>query len=226
LINFKVIGILPAKGAGGFRDQDDTVVIPITTAMYRVLGKEYIDSIYVEAKAASLIDATQEEISKLIIKQHRLITSDQKDSFQIFNMSDIKKTLESTTQTMSLLLGAIAAISLLVGGIGIMNIMLVSVTERTREIGLRKAIGANNKDIMVQFLIEAILMSFLGGIFGVILGWAVAALITVFAGWSVRVSLFSVVLSTTFSLVVGVIFGLWPAKKAAALDPIEALRYE
>ena len=226
LINFKVIGILPAKGAGGFRDQDDTVVIPITTAMYRVLGKEYIDSIYVEAKAASLIDAPQEEISKLIIKQHRLITSDQKDSFQIFNMSDIKKTLESTTQTMSLLLGAIAAISLLVGGIGIMNIMLVSVTERTREIGLRKAIGANNKDIMVQFLIEAILMSFLGGIFGVILGWAVAALITVFAGWSVRVSLFSVVLSTTFSLVVGVIFGLWPAKKAAALDPIEALRYE
>ena len=226
LINFKVIGILPAKGAGGFHDQDDTVVIPITTAMYRVLGKEYIDSIYVEAKAASLIDATQEEITKLIIKQHRLITSDQKDSFQIFNMSDIKKTLESTTQTMSLLLGAIAAISLLVGGIGIMNIMLVSVTERTREIGLRKAIGANNKDIMVQFLIEAILMSFLGGIFGVILGWAVAALITVFAGWSVRVSLFSVVLSTTFSLVVGVIFGLWPAKKAAALDPIEALRYE
>jgi macrolide transport system ATP-binding/permease protein len=112
LINFKVIGILPAKGAGGFRDQDDTVVIPITTAMYRVLGKEYIDSIYVEAKDASLIDATQEEITKLIIKQHRLITNDQKDSFQIFNMSDIKKTLESTTQTMSLLLGAIAAISL------------------------------------------------------------------------------------------------------------------
>jgi len=226
LINFKVIGILPAKGAGGFHDQDDTVVIPITTAMYRVLGKEYIDSIYVEAKDASLIDATQEEITKLIIKQHRLITSGQKDSFQIFNMSDIKKTLESTTQTMSLLLGAIAAISLLVGGIGIMNIMLVSVTERTREIGLRKAIGANNKDIMIQFLIEAILMSFLGGIFGVLLGWAVATLITVFAGWSVRVSLFSVVLSTTFSLVVGVIFGLWPAKKAAALDPIEALRYE
>jgi macrolide transport system ATP-binding/permease protein len=226
LVNFKVIGILPTKGAGGFRDQDDTVVVPVTTAMYRVLGKEYIDSIYVEAKDASLIDATQEEITQLIIKQHRLITKDQKDSFQIFNMSDIKKTLESTTQTMSVLLGAIAAISLLVGGIGIMNIMLVSVTERTREIGLRKAIGANSKDIMVQFLIEAVLMSFLGGIFGVILGWAVATLITVFAGWSVRVSLFSVVLSTTFSLVVGVVFGLWPAKKAAALDPIEALRYE
>ena len=127
---------------------------------------------------------------------------------------------------MSLLLGAIAAISLLVGGIGIMNIMLVSVTERTREIGLRKAIGATNKDIMVQFLIEAMLMSFLGGIFGVILGWGIATLITIFAGWSVKVSLFSVLLSTIFSLAIGIIFGLWPAKKASALDPIEALRYE
>jgi macrolide transport system ATP-binding/permease protein len=125
-----------------------------------------------------------------------------------------------------MLLGAIAGISLLVGGIGIMNIMLVSVTERTREIGLRKAIGATKKDILVQFLIEAMLMSFLGGFFGVLLGWAVATLITIFAGWTVKVSLFSVVLSTSFSLFVGILFGLWPAKKAAALDPIEALRYE
>jgi len=226
LINFKIIGILPTKGAGGFRDQDDTVVIPITTAMYRVLGKEYIDSIYVEAKDASLIDATQEEITKLIIKQHRLITNDQKDSFQIFNMSDIKKTLESTTQTMSLLLGAIAAISLLVGGIGIMNIMLVSVTERTREIGLRKAIGANNKDIMTQFLIEAVLMSLIGGLAGVILGSGSAAIITMVAKWSVKVSLSSIILATVFSLIVGVVFGLWPARKASQLDPIEALRYE
>ncbi len=226
LINFKVIGILPAKGAGGFRDQDDTVVIPVTTAMYRVLGKEYIDHIYVEAKSADLTDAAQEAVSDLIIKQHRLITDDQKDSFQIFNMSDIKKTLTSTTQTMSLLLGAIAAISLLVGGIGIMNIMLVSVTERTREIGLRKAIGANNKDIMVQFLIEAILMSFIGGLVGIMLGGGAAALITIFAKWSVKVSLSSVVLATVFSLAVGIVFGLWPAQKAAKLDPIEALRYE
>jgi len=226
LLNFKVIGILPAKGANTFHDQDDVAVIPVTTAMFRVFGKEYVDTVYVEAKTPDSIDAAQTALSELIIKQHRLNPKDAEDSFQIRNMSDIKDTLEATTKTMSMLLGAIAGISLLVGGIGIMNIMLVSVTERTREIGLRKAIGATNKDIMVQFLIEAMLMSFLGGIFGVLLGWAVATLITVFAGWTVRVSLFSVVLSTSFSLVVGIAFGLWPAKKAAKLDPIEALRYE
>jgi macrolide transport system ATP-binding/permease protein len=127
---------------------------------------------------------------------------------------------------MSLLLGSIAAISLLVGGIGIMNIMLVSVSERTREIGLRKAIGATNKDIMIQFLIEAILMSFIGGIVGILLGGGISMLITLFAGWAVKVSWFSIILATTFSLIVGVAFGLWPAQKASKLDPIEALRYE
>ncbi|MFA5114950.1 MAG: ABC transporter permease [Candidatus Omnitrophota bacterium] len=226
LINFRVIGILPEKGSAGPQDQDDTVIIPITTAMYRVLGKQYIDSIYVEAESSDSSDIAEEKISDLIIKQHRLLTSDQKDSFQIHNMADIKKTLTSTTQTMSLLLGSIAAISLLVGGIGIMNIMLVSVTERTPEIGLRKAIGANNKDIMVQFLIEAILMSFIGGVAGIGLGSGSALLITVLAGWSVKISLFSLVLATVFSLVVGIVFGLWPAKQASRLNPIEALRYE
>jgi len=226
LLNFKVIGILPAKGASTFHDQDDTAVMPVTTAMFRVFGKEYVDTIYVEVINPASIDAAQEALSELIVKQHRLDPKEAEDSFQIRNMSDIKNTLEATTKTMSMLLGVIAGISLLVGGIGIMNIMLVSVTERTREIGLRKAIGATNKDIMVQFLIEAMLMSFLGGVFGVLLGWAVAVLITVFAGWTVSVSLFSVVLATSFSLVIGVVFGLWPARKAAALDPIEALRYE
>jgi macrolide transport system ATP-binding/permease protein len=225
LVNFKVIGVLPSKGSAGFRDQDDTALIPITTAMYRVFGKEYIDSLYVEAKSPQVLDAAQEVISKVIIKQHHLNKSEE-DSFQIRNMSDIKQALESTTKTMSLLLGAIAAISLLVGGIGIMNIMLVSVTERTREIGLRKAIGANNKDIMVQFLIEAILMSFLGGISGILLGSGISILITLFSGWAVKISLFSVILATTFSLIVGIVFGLWPAKQASQLDPIEALRYE
>jgi macrolide transport system ATP-binding/permease protein len=226
LVNFKVIGILPEKGADSFHDRDDTIIIPITTAMYRVFGKDYIDSIFVEAKSPDLVEPAQEEISKLIIKQHHLTTKDELDSFQIRNMSDIKKTLEATTKTMSLLLGAIAAISLIVGGIGIMNIMLVSVTERTREIGLRKAIGASNKDIMVQFLIEAILMTFLGGIAGILLGSGSAILITVFAGWSVKISFFSIMLATVFSLIVGIVFGLWPAQKASRLDPIEALRYE
>ena len=226
LINFKVIGILPVKGATGFRDQDDIVIIPVTTAMYRVFGKEYLDSISVEATSPEAIAKAQDAISKIIIKQHHLITKDEQDSFQIRNMADIKNTLEATTKTMSLLLGAIAAISLLVGGIGIMNIMLVSVTERTREIGLRKAIGATNKDIMTQFLIESVLMSFLGGITGILLGSGISVLITLFAGWTVKVSWSSIILATVFSLIVGIVFGLWPAKKASKLDPIEALRYE
>jgi macrolide transport system ATP-binding/permease protein len=226
LINFKVIGILPEKGATGFRDQDDIVIIPVTTAMYRIFGKEYLDSISVEATSPDAITSAQDSISKIIIKQHHLVTKDEQDSFQIRNMADIKNTLETTTKTMSLLLGAIATISLLVGGIGIMNIMLVSVTERTREIGLRKAIGATKKDIMVQFLIESVLMSFLGGVSGILLGGGTAVLITLFAGWAVRVSLSSIILATTFSLAVGIVFGLWPAQKASQLDPIEALRYE
>ncbi|MDP2940641.1 MAG: ABC transporter permease [Candidatus Omnitrophota bacterium] len=226
LINFRIIGILPEKGATGFRDQDDIVIIPVTTAMYRVFGKDYLDSISVEATSPEAIEPAQDAISKIIIKQHHLDTKDEQDTFQIRNMADIKNTLQATTKTMSLLLGAIAAISLLVGGIGIMNIMLVSVTERTREIGLRKAIGATNKDIMVQFLIEAVLMSLLGGIAGILLGSGISMLINIFAGWAVRVSWPSVILATTFSLIVGVAFGIWPARKASQLDPIEALRYE
>ncbi|MGD0335912.1 MAG: ABC transporter permease [Candidatus Omnitrophota bacterium] len=226
LINVKVIGILPQKGATGFRDQDDTVIVPITTAMYRLLGKQYIDQIYVEAKSPDLVDTAQDAITQTLVKQHHINPKDADDAFQIRNMSDIKAAMESSTKTMSLLLGCIAAISLLVGGIGIMNIMLVSVTERTREIGLRKAIGASNKDIMVQFLIEAVLMSFIGGVAGIILGIGISIVITVFSGWAVIISLFPVVLATTFSLVVGIVFGLWPAQKASKLDPIEALRYE
>jgi macrolide transport system ATP-binding/permease protein len=225
LQNFKVIGVLTPKGGGGFHDPDDTVLIPITTAMYRLLGKDYIDSMYVEAKNSDVIDEAEEAIKREIIKRHHL-SKDEEDTFQIRNMSDIRQTLEATTKTMSMLLGSIAAISLLVGGIGIMNIMLVSVTERTREIGLRKAIGANNKDIMIQFLIEAVLMATIGGVVGVFLGSGIAMLMVVFAGWAVRVSVFSIVLATTFSLGVGILFGLWPAQKASELDPIEALRYE
>ncbi|MBN1913994.1 MAG: ABC transporter permease [Candidatus Omnitrophica bacterium] len=225
LINFRVLGVLPSKGANSFRDQDDNVLVPVTTAMYRLLGKDYIDTIYVEAKNPQVLDELTDKITQTIIKQHRLNKSEE-DSFQIRNMSDIKNTLESTTKTMSLLLGSIAAISLLVGGIGIMNIMLVSVTERTREIGLRKAIGANERDIMIQFLIEAVLMSLLGGIGGVALGCGASFLITFFAGWQVKIVPFFVMLATTFSLAIGVVFGMWPASQASRLDPIEALRYE
>lgn len=224
-INFQVIGILPEKGASGWRDRDDLVLIPITTAMYRLLGKEYIDSIDVEVKDSELMEEAQTAMRGLIIKRHRLDEGDE-DSFQIRNMAEIQEAIESTTETMSWLLGSIAAISLLVGGIGIMNIMLVSVTERTREIGLRKAIGARRTDIMTQFLIEAVVMTFLGGVCGVILGAGIAALLAIFAGWATKVSLFAIILATTFSITVGVGFGLWPARQAAGLDPVEALRYE
>lgn len=224
LLNFRVIGVLPSKGGMGFHDPDDIVLVPITTAMNRVFGKDYVDMIYVEARPEAMSTA-EASLSSLIKKRHK-IKEEEDESFQIRNMSEIKETLEATTKTMSLLLGSIAAISLLVGGIGIMNIMLVSVSERTREIGLRKAIGANHRDIMIQFLIEALLMAALGGIAGILLGCGLAGLMVLFAGWTVRVSAFSVVLSTVFSLIVGLVFGVWPARKASQLDPIEALRYE
>jgi macrolide transport system ATP-binding/permease protein len=224
-INFKVIGILPVKGASPFRDQDDVVIIPVTTAMYRVLGKQYVDFIDAEVRDPLLMDEAQDSISRLVIKRHRL-TKDKEDTFTIRNMADIQETLQSTTRTMTWLLGSIAAISLLVGGIGIMNIMLVSVSERTREIGLRKAIGARKMDIMVQFLIESVLMTMSGGIVGTLCGVGMSFLLALLAGWATKVSVFAVVLATTFSLVVGIGFGLWPARQAARLNPIEALRYE
>ncbi len=226
-ITFKVIGILPQKGATGWRDQDDVVIIPVTTAMYRLMGKQYIDSIDVEVSDISLMDGVQKAIIELLLKRHHMApTKENENSFEIRNMADIKQTLEATTKTMSWLLGSIAAISLLVGGIGIMNIMLVSVTERTREIGLRKAIGARESDIMFQFLIEAVTMTFTGGIMGVALGAGIALLLAVLAGWTIKVSMFSILLATIFSIAVGIVFGLWPARQASKLDPIEALRYE
>ncbi|MFA6142883.1 MAG: ABC transporter permease [Candidatus Omnitrophota bacterium] len=226
-INFKVIGILPEKGAAGPHDQDDIVIIPVTTGMYRLLGKQYIDSIDVEVSDISLMDNVQDSIKELLMKRHHLTsTKENQDAFEIRNMADIKQTLEATTKTISMLLGSIAAISLLVGGIGIMNIMLVSVTERTREIGLRKAIGARGSDIMTQFLIESVTMTFTGGIVGVIFGAGIAFLLSILAGWTIRVSIFSILLATTFSVIVGLVFGLWPARQASSLNPIEALRYE
>ena len=193
--------------------------------MYRLLGKEYVDSIDVEVKDINMMDESQSSIRRLIIKRHNL-NDENEDSFQIRNMAEIQEVLQSTTRTMTLLLGSIAAISLLVGGIGIMNIMLVSVTERTREIGLRKAIGARRKDILSQFLIESVVMTFSGGIIGIMFGIGIAALLSSLAGWATKVSVSSVVLAATFSIAVGIGFGFWPALQAAKLNPIEALRYE
>lgn len=225
-VNFTIIGVLPSKGASTFRDQDDLIIIPLTTAMYRVLGKQYIDTIFVEGASTDVLDELQDDITNLLNKRHKVKAKDEEDAFQVRNMADIKNTLESTTKVLSMLLGCIAAISLLVGGIGIMNIMLVSVTERTKEIGLRKAIGANRQDIMIQFLIESVMLSLIGGFVGVALGLGVSFLITSIAGWAIKVSLFSILLATIFSLAIGIVFGLWPAHKASLLNPIEALRYE
>ncbi len=223
-INFKVIGIAPAKGFSGPQDEDDVVIIPVTTAMYRVLGREYLSGIFVEVTESGKIDQAKIAITELIRKKRRL--KDDDDSFNIRDMTEIQKMLSSTTQTMSLLLGSIAAISLLVGGIGIMNIMLVSVTERTREIGLRKAIGARKSDIMMQFLVESVGMTISGGFIGVVTGIGISIILSTFAGWAVKTSLISVVLATAFSALTGIFFGLWPARKAAELKPVEALRYE
>jgi macrolide transport system ATP-binding/permease protein len=223
-INFKVIGIAPAKGFSGPQDEDDVVIIPVTTAMYRVLGKDYLSGIFVEVVSPTLIEQAKTGISELIRKRHRLKADD--DAFNIRDMTEIQKMLSSTTQTMSLLLGSIAAISLLVGGIGIMNIMLVSVTERTREIGLRKAIGARKSDIMLQFLIESVGMTISGGFIGILAGIGISLVLATFAGWAVKTSLASVLLATTFSALIGIFFGLWPARKAASLKPVEALRFE
>ena len=224
-INFKIIGVLPVKGTSFMFDQDDVIVIPVTTAMYRVLGKEYLDSIDVEIKDQQMIDQALPLIRNLIIKRHRLAPDDE-DSFEIRDMSEIRDMLSQTTGTMSLLLGIVAAISLLVGGIGIMNIMLVSVKERIKEIGLRKAIGARRKDILVQFLIESSLLTLTGGVVGIILGCVISIIISLMAQWSVKISISAIMLSSIVSIMIGIGFGLWPAVQASRLNPIDALRWE
>ncbi|MDE2491393.1 MAG: ABC transporter permease [Elusimicrobia bacterium] len=224
-IKFKVIGILPRKGSGGFRDQDDVILVPLNTAMHRVLGDRYLNIISIECRNPQVMDGVMDAVRTLMRKRHRL--PDYKDDdFTLRNMADIQAALAGTSQTFSLLLGIVAAISLLVGGIGIMNIMLVSVSERTREIGLRKAIGATRRAVLIQFLIEAAAMSTLGGIIGIVLGCSIAFVMSMWAGWAAIVTPQSVILAFAFSSGTGVIFGFWPARKASLLSPIEALRYE
>ena len=224
-INFTVIGVLPVKGAAGFQNTDDRILVPVTTAMYRLLGTDYINSFDIQAVDADSMDPVQSAIPPVILKLHRLPDS-QSESIDVRNMADIQKAASDMANTFAVLLGSIAAVSLLVGGIGIMNIMLVMVMERTREIGLRKALGAENFDIMLQFLIEGVLICLLGGIIGILFGSLVSISISVFAGWAAVISFSSIALAFTFSIMTGVIFGLWPALRAAKLLPIVALRYE
>jgi macrolide transport system ATP-binding/permease protein len=224
-INFNVIGILPMKGSSPFRDQDDLVLIPLKTAMKRTLGTLYYNNISIECDAAENIPQVMEDARRLLRRAHRL-PDYKEDDFEIRNMADIQAALSGTTQTFTLLLGIVAAISLLVGGIGIMNIMLVSVSERTREIGLRKAVGAPRRAILSQFLMESAALSTLGGVMGIALGTSVSLTLSTFAGWAAVVSPSAVLLAFVFSVTVGIVFGFWPARKASLLSPIEALRYE
>jgi macrolide transport system ATP-binding/permease protein len=225
-VNFQIIGILPEKGATGFRDQDDVVIIPVLTAMHRLLGKEYVDSVDLEITDPNKMDLAEDKIIEMMNTRHRVPPALKQGAFEIRNMADIQAAVQQSSQTMSVLLSSIAAISLVVGGIGIMNIMLVSVTERTREIGLRKAIGARRWDILAQFLAESVVVSAVGGFIGIILGWLITVGINSFSGWSTSISPASVILSFFFSASIGIVFGIYPARKASLLNPIDALRHE
>jgi putative ABC transport system permease protein len=225
-IPFRVVGVLAPKGqTGQGQDQDDTVLIPYTTMQKRLMRITYVQSIVVSAIDAERVQQAQEQITALLRQRHR-IGPDREDDFSIRNLSDIAEAATTSARVMAVLLGSVASISLLVGGIGIMNIMLVSVTERTREIGIRMAVGARGKDIMLQFLVEAVVMAATGGCIGIVLGIGSSEVLNRWAQWPVHISPAIVAVSFFFSAAVGVFFGLYPARKAANLDPIEALRYE
>jgi putative ABC transport system permease protein len=209
----------------GGNNQDDTLIIPYTTAMKRFTGDKYLKSVNLQISKAERMDIAQAQITNLLRQRHNLPPG-RDDDFSILNQKEIADTVGSISTIITLLLGAVAGISLLVGGIGIMNIMLVSVTERTREIGIRIAVGAQPNDILLQFLIEAMTLSLFGGIVGVLLGMGAARLVSVFAGFTAVVSSGSVVLAFSVSAAIGIFFGFYPARRAAAMDPIEALRYE
>lgn len=228
-IPFKVVGILKSKGQSGMgQDRDDTILIPLTTAQKQLFGTEFpnvVRLIFVQGKDEDSLDSAQDEISALLRERHNLAQNEE-DDFTIRNFTQILETVKQATNTMTILLGAIASVSLLVGGIGIMNIMLVSVTERTKEIGIRMAIGAKAKDIRMQFLIEALILSLAGGLIGVIIGITGAKIAQLSFGLNIVISSASILMSFGFSGLVGIAFGYYPAYKASLLNPIDALRYE
>lgn len=223
---FRVIGVLAGKGQSSMgQDQDDIVVVPLPTAQDRLLGQAYLNNISIQVENDKIMDKVQDDITALLRARHRLAANVEND-FSVRNLTALMTTMQETTGTITLFLGAVAAISLLVGGIGIMNIMLVSVTERTREIGIRKALGATYGNILLQFIIEAIVIGVTGGLIGILLGVAGARLISLVAGWSTVVSGAAIVAAFGVSVLIGLFFGIYPARKAALLDPIDALRYE
>lgn len=224
-INFKVIGVTQTKGGTGFNNQDDMVFVPITTAMRFLSGSEYLSTISVQAVSQDVLSDVKQQATDVVLQKHKIADSTLAD-FSILNQADIVATASNATGIFTTLLAAIASISLLVGGIGIMNMMLTIVTERTREIGLRKAIGATRRDINLQFLTESILLTFLGGILGMLLGWLIAFGAKAMFGISASISLFSLLLAFGVSSGIGIVFGYYPAKRASKLNPIEALRYE
>jgi len=225
-IPFRVIGLLQVKGQNTFgQDQDDIIIAPFSTVMKRMLSTMYLNSILASATTENDIDNAKTQIGSIMRVQHKLTPSDQ-DDFTVRSQADIANIFESISKVMTMLLASIASISLLVGGIGIMNIMLVSVTERTREIGIRMAVGATGRDVLFQFIIESIFISFIGGIIGIILGIVVSMIVGRFGGWPIVITGMSILLSFAFSTAVGLFFGWYPARKAANLNPIDALRYE
>lgn len=225
-IPFKVIGVLERKGQNSFgQDQDDIIIAPFSTVQKRMLSTVYLNSILASARSENDIDDAKEDISSILRIQHKLIAGDE-DDFTIRSQADIANVFGSISRIMTILLASIAGISLVVGGIGIMNIMLVSVTERTREIGIRMAVGAKGRDVLLQFMIESVFISFIGGIIGILIGVLISFMVGKFGGWPVVVTFSSVLLSFVFSTAVGVFFGWYPARKAARLNPIDALRYE
>jgi putative ABC transport system permease protein len=220
-----VIGITQSRGGTGFQNQDDIIFVPLTTAQKQLFGASNVTSIALEAKSADVMVAAQNEVGYFLLARHKISNPADKD-FLIFNQQDLLNTINQTTGTFTTLLAGVAAISLLVGGIGIMNIMLVTVTERTREIGLRKALGAKKKVIVMQFLIESIILTFAGGLIGIVVGIIISFGIAFFTGSPFVVSIESILLAFVVSSGIGVLFGWYPAKRAANLQPIEALRYE
>jgi len=224
-IDFKVIGVTKAKGGSGFSNQDDMIFIPLSTAQRFLAGSNYLSTIYMEIVDPKSMTVAQEQITSLLLSLHSISNPELAD-FSIMNQADIVASASSITDTLTILLGSIAGISLIVGGIGIMNMMLTTVTERTREIGLRKAIGAKKKDISLQFLTESVMLTFIGGIVGILLGWILSYAVTYFSSITTKVSLTSILLAVGVSAAIGIIFGYYPARRAAGLNPIEALRYE